>query len=629
MKKIYFILLFVAPLLVAQNKSLDSLQHLLQKEPKASVKFELLKNMIAVADQTDFMLANDYARQGVILAQKKNDAKWLPQFHEMLGRNYANQLQLDSASAHFDKALKGYLSNGDKKGQATTYFKMGWVSKKRGDFEQAMEGDLKALKLMESIGDKKGIAAANIRISEDLVQQERYKEALDYADKNIAYCKQNGLKEQLAFSYFSAGDAAIRSGDFKKSYFYLSTALKMSEAQGLDKSTLSDMHNSVGNALKRLRRYKEALVHYQTAMAFAKELNYGNAIQAVTANLGEVNLLMGNYREALPYQLETVKLQEASNDISNLTENYGHVSTIYEKLGNYPLALHYEKKARAIRDSVNKRESDKVMSGLLTQYEAGKREATIAAQKSQISQQRMVQWLSIGVATLLAILLIFGHRSYKERTKSNTLLSAKNAENELLMREIHHRVKNNLELVKSLLALQSAHLEDSAIKDAMLESQNRVQSMGIIHQKLYQGDNLGSIEMKDYFLNLSEGILDSFNAEEQVKIECVMSDLELDIDTAVPIGLIVNELLTNALKYAFPENAKGNIQISLEQTTPRQLTLKVVDNGIGKMVNAATKGTGFGTQLIQLLTQQLNGTMHENAQYGTETLFYFKTKAAA
>lgn len=629
MKKIYFILLFVAPLLVAQNKALDSLAHLLKKEPKASVKFELLKNMIDVADQTDFMLATEYARQAVILAQKTNDVKWLPQFHEMLGRNYANQLQLDSASANFDKAMKGYKAIGDKKGQATTYFKMGWVSKKRGEFKQAMEGDLKALNLMESIGDKKGIAAANIRISEDLVQQERFKEALDYAEKNIAYCKQNDLDEQLIFSYFAAGDAAIRSSDYKKSYLYFSTALKMSKAQGLDKSTLSDMHNSVGNALKRLGQYKEALVHYQTAMAFAKELNYGNAIQAVTANLGEVNLLIGNYREALPYQLETVKLQEASNDLSNLTENYGHVSTIYEKLGNYPLALHYEKKARTIRDSLNKRESDKVMSGLLTQYEAGKREATIAAQKNQISQQRMVQWLSVGVAALLGMLLIFGYRSYKERTKSNTLLAAKNAENELLMREIHHRVKNNLELVKSLLALQSAHLEDSAIKDAMIESQNRVQSMGIIHQKLYQGDNLGSIEMKDYFLNLSEGILDSFNAEDQVKIECIMSDLDLDIDTAVPIGLIVNELLTNALKYAFPENAKGNIQISLAQTTPRQLTLKVVDNGIGKMANAAPKGTGFGTQLIHLLTQQLNGTMHENAQYGTETLFHFKTKAVA
>jgi len=118
-------------------------------------------------------------------------------------------------------------------------------------------------------------------------------------------------------------------------------------------------------------------------------------------------------------------------------------------------------------------------------------------------------------------------------------------------------------MVKSLIALQSAQIEDSATKDAMIASQNRVQSMGIIHQKLYQGTNLGAIEMKDYFVNLSDGILDAFDAEDKIKIEFAMDELELDVDTAVPIGLIVNELLTNALKYAFPKTNTGKISIQL------------------------------------------------------------------
>ena len=163
----------------------------------------------------------------------------------------------------------------------------------------------------------------------------------------------------------------------------------------------------------------------------------------------------------------------------------------------------------------------------------------------------------------------------------------------------------------------------------MVASQNRVQSMGIIHQKLYQGENLGSIEMKDYFLNLGEGILDSFNAEDKIKIECAMENLELDVDTAVPIGLIVNELLTNALKYAFPNDVKGNILISLSQSTPETLTLKVADNGIGKVVGLVPKGTGFGKKLIHLLTQQLDGKMFEDHNNGTSILFQFKTKPAA
>src|SRR5690554_7836990 len=155
----------------------------------------------------------------------------------------------------------------------------------------------------------------------------------------------------------------------------------------------------------------------------------------------------------------------------------------------------------------------------------------------------------------------------------NLELEQKNKQNELLLKEIHHRVKNNLELVKSLISLQASQLEDSATKDAMVASQNRVQSMGIIHQKLYQGENLESIEMKDYFINLSEGILDTFNLEDQVKIECTMDHLELDVDTAVPIGLIVKELLTNALKYDFPNNKKGNIEISLLRNKPDVLKI--------------------------------------------------------
>ncbi len=185
------------------------------------------------------------------------------------------------------------------------------------------------------------------------------------------------------------------------------------------------------------------------------------------ANLGEVNMLMGNYNDALGYQLETVRLQERDGNVTNLTENYEHVSTIYEKLGNYQLALAYQKKARLMRDRVASVQSDTAMSRLLTQYQTEKKEATIAAQQNQISQQKKVQWLSTGVAVLLAGFLVFGYRSLRNRSKSNKLLAAKNAENELLLKEIHHRVKNNLEVVSSLLALQSAQIDDPNTKEAM------------------------------------------------------------------------------------------------------------------------------------------------------------------
>ena len=391
--------------------------------------------------------------------------------------------------------------------------------------------------------------------------------------------------------------------------------------------SITDFTNNRGNALKRLGRYTEALKDYQTALAIAKKSNYSNAIAATIANLGEVNLLMGNYKEALGYQLETVRLQEKDHDLSNITENYLHVSTIYEHLGDYKSALDYHKKALLMRDSIASIESDAAMSKMLTQYETKKKEATIASQQSEISQQKKVQWLGAGVVLLLAGLLVFALISYRNRSKSNRMLAAKNAENELLLKEIHHRVKNNLEVVSGLLALQSAQIDDPNTKEAMQESQNRVQSIGIVHQKLYQGTNLGAIEMKDYFLNLSESVLDSFGADKRVTIECVMDKLDVDIDNAVPLGLIVNELLTNTLKYAFPKGSSGKVLIKLEKSKDGALHLEVSDNGVGK--SGMTKGTGFGGQLVSLLTQQLNGSMREEIKDGTRISFDFKMNKVA
>ncbi len=160
----------------------------------------------------------------------------------------------------------------------------------------------------------------------------------------------------------------------------------------------------------------------------------------------------------------------------------------------------------------------------------------------------------------------------------------------------------------------------------MLEGQNRVQSIGIVHQKLYQGESLGAIEMKDYFINLGESILDAFGADKKVQIECAMEKLNIDIDTAVPLGLIVNELLTNTLKYAFPDGRNGKVQIKLERKNGF-LQLQVHDNGVGK--SGLTKGTGFGGQLITLLTKQLNGSVREEVHNGTSIFFEFKTEKAA
>ena len=627
MKKICFSLLLLSQIAFAQSNKTDSLEVEFTKAKTSELKLAVLKQMSDIAFETDIKKALVYSKRGVQLANQSGDKKAQPEFYEMEGRMHANLLELDSASLFFDKAMEGYKAINNKKGQATTLFKVAWIHKKKQNIPKAMDADMNALKLMEELNDQEGIANALGRISDDLTLQKRLAEALNYAKKSIAICEKNNFRQELMYSFFNAGNVSIAMGEPAHALAYYDKAIAINKSMGLGDMNLSDFTNSRGNALKHLKRYPEALAAYKIALTTAEQANYSNAIFAVTANLGEVNLLKGNYKEALQYQLKTIGFMEEAGDHSNLVENYIHASTIYEKLKDYPLALAFQKKARILKDSTASIESDKTMSELLTKYETEKKEGTIESQKKELLRQRQTQWFIVGAAGLLGMLLIASYRSYRLRTRANKLLAIKNAENELLLKEIHHRVKNNLEVVSSLLALQSAQIDDQNTKEAMLEGQNRVQSIGIVHQKLYQGESLGAIEMKEYFLNLSESVLDSFGADKRVEVECVMDKLNVDIDTAVPLGLIVNELLTNTLKYAFPDGRNGKVMITLKKNKEGNLNLTVADNGVGK--SGTVKGTGFGGQLIGLLTKQLSGYMSEEINNGTSVFFEFKTNRAA
>ncbi len=201
--------------------------------------------------------------------------------------------------------------------------------------------------------------------------------------------------------------------------------------------------------------------------------------------------------------------------------------------------------------------------------------------------------------------------TYENNKKKNILLEKQNQEKEFLLKEIHHRVKNNLGIVSSLLDLQADKIKDPKITSAIEESRNRVYSMSMIHQKLYQGKNLSSIGMKEYLVDLSQHILDSYGQEGSIEYTYDLEDMELDVDSAIPVGLIVNELLTNSYKHAFPNSRKGVINITCKHISEDRILLEVADNGIGLLEfdKEDDQGSGFGTQLIDLLIQQLDGSI--------------------
>ena len=205
-------------------------------------------------------------------------------------------------------------------------------------------------------------------------------------------------------------------------------------------------------------------------------------------------------------------------------------------------------------------------------------------------------------------------------------LHASLAEKELLLKEIHHRVKNNLQIISSLLSLQSNTIDSPETRELVRESQNRVRSMALIHEKLYRSDNLAQIDFGEYLRNLTRDLFRSYSAG-GVTLKLQAEEIQLDVDAAIPCGLIVNELVSNALKYAFPQGRSGELLIRFSQVAHDRYALSVTDNGVGLPGDLDVRqAKTLGLQLVNMLVTQLRGTLDVISDDGTTFLITFTTE---
>lgn len=552
----------------------------------------------------------------------------------LAGKAYVRLTSYDTAMVFLDRTLALLGPKAQAKESAEAHYWIGQAKANQREFEPAAEHYFKAVAIWERKGYRKELARTYTALADLHAMQDDYGKAIHYSQQAIDLLKTMDEPELLVDALLYSSYTYVLKGEPAEGLKYASQAIDIVERIAPDGLQAARASNVRGNANKFLGNYAAALRDYERSKNISEKLGLKRGIMTSEANTGHTLLLQKRYDQALPHTLRAIELMQEIGDKRNLRENLHHAADSYSGLGDFSNAYRY----MSLYEDEREREIDQTINtlkdGLADKYEAGQRAATIALQEEQIERQNKFQlllWGFVALSLLTSLLIYLGLRS---RQKANRLLGAanqqlekRNQENELLLKEIHHRVKNNLEMVSSLLLLQSRQVDDPNLREVMEEGQNRVQSIGIVHQKLYQGDNLSSIDMKDYFINLSESILDTFAAEDRVQIECIMDKLELDVDTAVPLGLIVNELLTNALKYAFPDGRSGRVKIRLAVTDDESLRLEVADNGVGK--TAQTKGTGFGSQLIALLTQQLGGTLQEETQNGTLVRLEFKRNRAA
>ncbi len=604
---------------------LDILEDAYAKTKNDSLRFSILNDLAYYWHTRNLLKAMDFAQKGLRLTSSKKDLLWEGRFQITQGAILLRMEKLDSAQIVLESARMKVL----EKDLPLLNTQLGYVYERRGQLGRAADYALETLNLGVALNDRWAMGMAYSDLSNLFWKQSKFETGLEYGLKSLEIFEERGVTDlDYDFTLYVTGNNYLALKDFEKAKKYYEHSIVIGERYGFY-NNLSDVYISLVDLYALLNEFEKAEEAGVNAVTYAELLENNFMIMRSWLSIGKMENLQGKYASAVR------SLQKC---IAVATDDFGdeyYLSQAYEALGkahagnhNYQGAYQALAEYDKLKSSIFTAEADHRISLLRTEFDVAGKEGTILQQENQIKRQRTIQTLISIITGLLLLLLILSYKAIRNKFKINNLLRKQNREKEFLLKEIHHRVKNNLETVSSLLSLQSAQIEDQNVLHVMEASRHRVHSMGMIHQKLYMGKNLAAIEMKDYFENLSDYIVDAFDAGDNVIVDIVMDELELNVDMAIPIGLIVNELLTNSLKYAFPERREGKIKISLKKQEGI-LHLEVSDDGIGKPVHLEGKGTGFGTRLVELLTKQLDGKMVLKTDSGTTVSIQFQLHKAA
>lgn len=604
---------------------LDQLEEAYPTTTPDSLQFSMLNDLAYYWHTRNLNTAMDFTQKGLQLTAAKRNTLWVGRFQITQGAILLRMEKLDSAQTVLQDAYNKVCEND----LAFLNTQLGYVYERRGQLGKAADYALETLELGKKLGDMKAIALAYSDLSNLFWKQSKFDTGLEYGLKSLQVFEEIGMTDlDYDFTLYVVGNNYLSLKDYQNAQKYYEHAMVIGERYGFY-NNLSDVYISLVDLYAFLGEIDKAEEAGLNAIKYAELVENNFMVMRSWLSIGKLQNLLGQYDFAIESLLKCIHI--ATNDFGD--EYY--LSQAYEALGKAYAGNHdYQKAYQAFAqyDTLKSRiftaEADQRTSLLRTKFDVANKEGTISLQEELIKKQKARQNLIIIIAVLLLLLLLLSYKAISNNRKKNRLLYKQNEEKEFLLKEIHHRVKNNLEIVSSLLSLQSAQIRDADVLNAMAESQHRVQSMGMIHQKLYMGKNLAAVEMKDYFKNLADYIVDAYGMQKRISVDVAMDACELDVDMAIPIGLIVNELLTNALKYAFPDQRKGKVRVSLKKKKEK-LQLDVIDDGVGMAIKNEEPGSGFGTQLIGLLTKQLDGKIVLNTHKGTSVSIQFQSKKAA
>lgn len=451
-----------------------------------------------------------------------------------------------------------------------------------------------------------------------------YKTQLGLFDETDYY-GQSSILNNLGYTFFNAKQ-------YDSAYYYYNKAisqLKKHTPNAKEKQYVQHFLNVIeankaeidvinGNYTKGIEAYKKEINSAEAVGEF-------NISASGKNNLAFLYYLQGNYNDALQLLKQAESDIHKIHDVEALSENLNLKAKINLAQGHQATADHIFEIRQQLTDSISKAKTKNLTEVAAILYETNLKDSAIKAQKLQLSEQKNEllnaaywRWILILIIFSIVVLLIITYvffkrlKLQKEQIESQKILVDNSLkQKEIMLKEIHHRIKNNLQIVSSLLEKQGHIANDPTVKRIMKDSQSRIQSIALVHQKLYQIEDFKSIDFNDYATEIVTKIAQTFKLKGVEIIPVIeIPNVQFNIDTIIPLGLILNELITNCYKYAFQNRSHGNIWVILKATEMNSYELRIEDNGIGfqKDMEKTLKNT-IGIAMVKGLAWQLKGQL--------------------
>ncbi|MCB9188745.1 MAG: sensor histidine kinase [Flavobacteriales bacterium] len=496
-----------------------------------------------------------------------------------------------------------------------------------GDFEQMTSYAYPALDQFKSFNDHKGQIKVLLLLGRMHAAKKEFHKAYEvYSEALIIAKSDNDYASELMVT-LGISNAKFLEENLEESEKYLFDCLQIIQNNALEDSAefLAKIYTNLGNVNSAKTNDLEAIDYYKKSHSYYWKTNDKFGISLTAFNIGDVYNYNDMYDSSLKYFNITLQMGNELHNYEEMYYAYLGFTEAYERMGQYDKAFEYEKLKHAYSDSLQMQKYNKSVLELESQYNAEKKIAEIKSKEKEIEvnkiekeqKQKIITVLAIG-GGMLSILSIALLLLYRKGNKANQLIKDQRnsldktlKQKEILLQEVHHRVKNNLQLIASLLNLQLSNLENETAIKAIEESRSRVQAIALMHKGLYQDDNYNSVDLVSYVNELVDNLKTiSRSAEREVLFKVDVESIKLSIDHSVPIGLILSELISNSLKHAFVQMTQGEIDIKIKSDAGKTILI-YSDNGCGlpeKFNIEEQESLGF--TVISALTDQIGGTLN-------------------